>query len=85
MMYLGLVMFLVTFILLAPQTRGYLGTVAVGLVAFLNNWAPFSYILLMVLLGSLFAGFYLIHSWPAHVEPENPMAKYRRDAPVEED
>jgi hypothetical protein len=85
MMYLGLVLFLLTFILLAPQTRGYLNTVFVGLAAFMTGWAPYSYLLMLILLGALFAGLYLIHSWPAHVEPESPMAKYRREAPVEEE
>ena len=85
MMYLGLMLFLLTFILLAPTTRGYLAGVLVGLTGFMSSWAPFSYVLLICLLGALFAGLYLIHTWPAHVEPENPMAKYRREAPIEED
>jgi hypothetical protein len=33
----------------------------------------------------LFAGLYIIQTWPAHVEPESPMAKYRRETPMEEE
>ena len=85
MMYLGAILFVLIFILLAPQTRAFLEGTVMGLIAFMTAWAPFSYILLLILLGCLFAGVYIVHSWPAHVEPENPMAKYRREAPMEEE
>jgi hypothetical protein len=85
MAFLGAVLFALIFLMLAPQTQGYLGSVQAGLFAFMSSWAPFSYLLLLILLGAFFAGMYMIKTWPQHVEPENPMAKYRRDAPVEED
>jgi hypothetical protein len=85
MMYLGLFLFMLTFILLAPQSRAFLGSLFVGVSAFMTGWAPFSYLLVLILFGALFAGLYIIQTWPAHVEPESPMAKYRRETPMEEE
>jgi len=84
-MFLGAILFMLIFVLLAPQSRAFLGNLTVNFAAFLTAWAPFSYVLLLVLISALFAGLWLIHSWPKYVEPENPMAKYRRDSPLEED
>jgi hypothetical protein len=84
-MFLGAILFLIIFILLAPQSRAFLTGLMVNFGTLMTAWAPFSYILVALLLGTLFAGLYVIQSWPAHVEPENPMAKYRREAPVEEE
>ena len=80
-----LILFVLIFILIAPQSRTYLAGLFLGLTTFMTAWAPFSYLLLVTVVAALFAGVYLIKSWPKHVEPENPMAKYRRDAPIEED
>jgi hypothetical protein len=85
MMYLGAILFVLIFALLTPQTHAFLDATVTGIMSFITSWAPFSYILLLVLVGCLFAGLYVIQSWPAHVEPENPMAKYRREAPIEEE
>jgi hypothetical protein len=84
-MFLGAILFMLIFVLLAPQSRAFLGHMVVNFTAFMTAWAPFSYLLLAVLISALLAGFWLIHTWPKYVEPENPMAKYRRDAPMEED
>uniref|UniRef100_Q029F5 Uncharacterized protein n=1 Tax=Solibacter usitatus (strain Ellin6076) TaxID=234267 RepID=Q029F5_SOLUE len=84
-MFLGAILFMLIFVLLAPQSRAFLGNLMVNFAAFLTAWAPFSYLLVLVLISALFAGFWLIQTWPKYVEPENPMAKYRRDSPVEED
>jgi len=84
-MFLGAILFLLIFVLLAPQSRAFLSGLVVNFGHSMTAWAPFSYLLVMVLLATLFAGLYVIQSWPAHVEPENPMAKYRREPPAEED
>ena len=86
-MYLGAFLFLTTFILLAPQPRAYLTGIAAGLTGFMSAWAPFSYLIVMIMLAAMCAGIYVIQSWPKRVDAENPMTKYRREAeaPVEED
>ena len=81
MMYLGAILFVLIFVLLTPQAQAFL----LGVLTFMKVWAPYSYVLLLLLFASLFAGYYVIRTWPEHVEPENPMTKYRREAPVEEE
>ena len=84
MMFLGAFLFTMFFVLLAPQTRNFLGGVMLGAGKFINDFAPFSYILLLLLFAALGAGIYLVRSWPERVDPENPMAKYNRETPFEE-
>ena len=84
-MFLGAILFMLIFVLLAPQSRAFLASLLAGLTTFMTAWAPFSYLLAGIVLAALFAGIYVIHSWPQHVEPESPMAKYRRELPVEEE
>ncbi|MCU1234839.1 MAG: hypothetical protein JWP63_2806 [Candidatus Solibacter sp.] len=81
MMYLGAILFVLIFVMLTPQAQAFLGSV----LTFMTAWAPYSYIFLLIMFGLMFAGYYVIRTWPEHVEPESPMAKYRREAPVEED
>ena len=82
-MFLGSTLFALFFLFLAPSTRAFiLGSLAGG-SAWLASWAPFSYILLAIAIAAPIVSIHMIRSWPAHVEPENPMAKYRRD-PLED-
>ena len=85
MMILGVVLFFVISVLIAPQSRAFLAAQVVGASAFMSAWAPFSYVLVLLLMGALLAGIYVIQSWPKSVELENPMAKYRREAAVKDD
>jgi rRNA maturation protein Nop10 len=41
--------------------------------------------LLLILVVAPIAGIHMIRSWPERVDPENPMAKYRREMPLDED
>ncbi len=84
MMFLGAFLFTMFFVLLAPQTRHFLGGVMLGAATFVHNWAPFSYVLLLVIMGTLVAAIYLMHTWPVRVDPENPMSKYNKEPPFEE-
>ena len=84
MMFLGAFLFTMFFVLLAPQTRNFLGGVLLGAAKFIQDWAPFSYIVLLILFAAFVAGVYLIRTWPVRVDPENPMAKYNREPPFEE-
>jgi hypothetical protein len=85
MRFIGAILFVLTFVLIAPQTQKHIGGVFSEQAAFMSRWAPYSYLLLLILFGALFAGMWVVQTWPQHVEPENPMAKYRREAPLEED
>jgi hypothetical protein len=85
MMYLGLILFILMFVLMAPQTRAFLVVAAAGAGAWIAGWAPFSYILLMILVVAPFVAIHLVRSWPVRVDEENPMAKYRKENPAAED
>jgi len=85
MAYLGTALFILFFVLIAPQSQKFLVGLAVGAGTFVSDWAPFSYILLAILLVSPFAAMYIVHTWPQRVDPGNPMAKYRNEVPVDDD
>jgi hypothetical protein len=84
-MFLGAILFVLLFVLIAPQSRIFLLGLATGAGVWIAEWAPFSYVLLLILLAASFAGMYLVHTWPQRVDEENPMAKYRREMPLDED
>lgn len=85
MMYLGLILFILTFVVIAPKSQVFLLGLATSAGAWMSAWAPFSYVLLMILLVSPFVGIYLLRTWPERVEEESPMAKYLRESPVDQD
>lgn len=82
-MFLGACLFALVFILIAPPARAFLFAHLTGGAEWLKAWAPFSFILLAILIVAPLVAFYIMRTWPVHVEPENPMAKYRRD-PLDE-
>jgi len=84
-MIIGLVLFVLFFVVIMPQSQAFLLASAAGIGAWTSAWAPFSYILFLILLAAPFAGMHLVRTWPQTVEPENPMAKYRKEMPIEED
>ena len=75
MMYLASVLFALVFVLIAPPCRRFLGEHMVQI----NAWAPYSYILLLLVAVAPIAAMVLINTWPKRIEPEDPMAKYRRE------
>ena len=85
MVFLGAGLFVAIFLLMTPQCQAFLHTSGESATSFIIAWAPFSYALLGILMvGPLVAG-YLMHTWPKHEEPENPMTKYRRESPSADD
>jgi len=78
-------LFILLFVMIAPQSQAYVLGLAGGAGTWIAAWAPFSYILLLILLVAPFVGMHLVRSWPERVDPENPMAKYRREMPLDED
>jgi hypothetical protein len=85
MMFLGAFLFILFFVMIAPQSQAYVLGLASGAATWITAWAPFSYALLLILLIAPFAGMHLVRTWPERVDPENPMAKYRREMPLDED
>jgi hypothetical protein len=83
--FLGAILFVLIFVMIAPQTRIFLLGLATGAGAWIADWAPFSYILLLILLAAPFAGMHLVRTAPLRVDEENPMAKYRKELPLDED
>jgi hypothetical protein len=83
-MFLGTVLFTVVVLLVAPQSREFIMTRLASAGTFVHNWAPFSYILMLLLVAASFAAMYVMKSWPKSEAPESPMAKYRREDPVED-
>ena len=75
----GTIAFTILILLVAPKTRallaGWMGDAENWTVA----WAPFSYVLMaLLILAPLFA-MVLMMRWPKPVEPENPMSKYKHE------
>ena len=82
MLYLGAILFILIFVVIAPQSQIFLLGLVSGAGAWIAAWAPFSYIILLILLVGPLVGIYVVRSWPQTVEPENPMSKYRKEMPV---
>jgi hypothetical protein len=80
----GAALFLLMFIAITPQTRTFLTDVIGRSSENLNAWAPFSYIFVALLVAGLVASVVVVKTWPAKVEPENPMTKYKKEVPFEE-
>jgi hypothetical protein len=78
-MFAGAVLIAVIFAMLMPQTRNGL----LASLAWAGNWfvawAPFSFIIVgVVFVVAPIASYFIMRKWPEVVEPENPMAKYRK-------
>ncbi|MDE3164966.1 MAG: hypothetical protein KGN36_04095 [Acidobacteriota bacterium] len=79
MMFAGLGIFVLIFLVLTPGPRATMAASLQAVAGWLISWAPFSFILLALLLVMAVVSIYLMKTWPVREEPENPMAKYRRE------
>jgi hypothetical protein len=84
-MYLGSFLFAIFFVLIAPPSRAFVMHYLSTGGAWMMAWAPFSFMLLAIITAAPVCVIRIMRSWPKHVEPENPMAKYRRDPLYEAD
>ena len=75
---LGLVLFVLVFLMISPSSRNFIGGHLDSAMDQINAWAPFSYVLLAMVGISPIAAMIVINTWPKRVEPEDPMAKYRK-------
>jgi hypothetical protein len=83
-MFKGATLFALIFVFIAPASRKFLGGLLAQAGENLVHYAPYSYAGLILLLVSAIGAIIMIKTWPAYVEPENPMAKYKREVPFED-
>lgn len=74
------ILFGLMFLVIGPTTRAMLTTRLGAFGDWMGNWAPFSYIIIAVVAAAPVAAIHLMMTWPKHIVPESPMAKYRREA-----
>jgi len=80
MAYLGCILFGLFFLYMTSQQNGSLQARIDGTMQWLHAWAPFSYLIILLVLVSPVAMMKIMNSWPKREEPEDQMAKYRREA-----
>jgi hypothetical protein len=78
--YLGCALFGLIFLLLSAKSGGILATRTGQTVDWMRERAPYSYLILVVLVLAALACIHIMYSWPKHKEPEDPMARYRHAA-----
>ena len=77
----GAIVFAVAMLMIGPTTRALLSGRLGAFGDWLGAWAPFSYLIVALVLAAPIYAIQMMLSWPKHVEPENPMAKYVRESP----
>jgi len=75
--------FTIFFLLIAPKSRalitGWMGDAGNWVV----NWAPLSYLVVMLVIMAPLVAAILMIKWPKPVEPENPLARYKHEDVLE--
>jgi hypothetical protein len=77
----GAIVFAIAMLLIGPTTRHLMANRLGVFGDWLGAWAPFSYVIVAVVAAAPIAAIQMMLTWPKHVVPESPMAKYRREAP----
>ena len=85
MAYLGTILFALFFLLLAPKSREAIGAVLVSAGDWMAKWAPYSYIVLAIIIIVPSIAALTLIKWPQPPEPENPLARYKNAQDVLED
>lgn len=80
MAYIGCALFALLFLVMTAESTGSLQARVAHTLAWIHGWAPFSYLMILVFVASPFVSLEIIKRWPKHELPEDPMAKYRREA-----
>jgi hypothetical protein len=77
----GAIVFAVAMLMIGPTTRALLSGRLGAFGDWLGAWAPFSYLIVALVLAAPIYAIQMMLSWPKPAEPENPMAKYLRESP----
>jgi hypothetical protein len=85
MAYLGCILFGLMFMVMTAQSNGTLQERMDHTFAWIHGWAPFSYIIIALILVSPVIMLKVMNSWPKREEPVNPMRKYKDATDVVED
>ena len=80
MAYIGCILFALFFFFISTQQSGSLQARMDGTFRWIHSWAPFSYLIIVIVLIAPVVMMKVMHSWPERKEPDDPMAKYRREA-----
>ena len=75
--------FVVFFLLIAPKTRALITGWLADAGNWVVNWAPFSFIVIGLLIAAPIAAAILMVKWPKPVEPENPLSRYKHEDVLE--
>ena len=75
--------FLVFFLMIAPKSRALLAGWMGDAGAWVTAWAPFSYLIVAMVIAAPIAAMILMIKWPKPLEPENPLAKYKHEDVLE--
>ena len=75
--------FLIFFLLIAPKTRALILGWMNDAGAWVTNWAPFSYLIIVLAIAAPLAAAMLMIKWPKVPEPENPLARYKHEDVLE--
>ncbi|HWC96649.1 MAG TPA: hypothetical protein VG456_07865 [Candidatus Sulfopaludibacter sp.] len=73
----GALLFLAFFLMITPQTRKMVSGMLGHSGDWISAWAPFSYIILALLLVAGVFSMNLMVRWPKTPEPDNPLARYK--------
>ncbi len=71
--------FLIVFLFLAPSTRAVILASVGGGIHWLNEWSPFSWVILGILMSTPVISYLIMARWPKPEEPENPLKKSKQD------
>jgi hypothetical protein len=83
-MFKGAALFLLVFVAITPQSRGFIANWVGHTTETLNEWGSLSYVFLAALAGALVVSIVMVKTWPTRADPENPMTKYKKNLPFEE-
>ena len=75
--------FVVMFLLIGEKSRALLTLWTMDAGKWMIAWAPFSFIILALVISAPIASLLLMVKWPKVPEPENPLAKYKNDEVLE--
>jgi len=73
----GTIAFILFFLLIAPKSRALLAAWAGDAGKWVIAWAPFSFIIIAIVVAASIAAAVLMVKWPKIEEPENPLARYK--------